>query len=161
MYDNESVFSKHKNDLGRCDVVQHEIHLRDKVPVYIKQFKVPEVHSTSIEDQVKEWLKLDIVQPSMSRYNSPIFVVKKKDDNFRLVQDFRALNAKTYPDRYSMRDVMEAAMKGIPNVLVYIDDILKHSNTHEEHRQILRQFFQRLKRFNLKIHLEKCHFVHW
>jgi len=225
MYDNESVFSKHKNDLGRCDLVQHEIHLKDKVPVYIKQFKIPEVHSTSIEDQVKEWLKLDIVQPSMSRYNSPIFVVKKKDGNFRLVQDFRALNAKTYPDRYSMRDVndciheigksgsrlfstidltsgfwqmvlkpecreytaftvygmgqfefktspmgllgcpasfqrlMEAAMKGIPNVLVYIDDILIHSNTHDEHRQILRQVFQRLKRFNLKIRLEKCHFA--
>jgi len=225
MYDNESVFGKHKNNLVRCDLVQHKIHLKDKVPVYIKQFKVPEVHSTLIEDQVKEWLKLDIVQPSMSRYNSPIFVVKKKDGNFRLVQDFRALDAKTYPDRYSMRDVnnciheigksgsrlfstidltlwfwqmvlkpegreytaftvygmgqfefktnpmgllgcpasfqrlMEAAMKGIPNVLVYIDDILIHSNTHEEHRQILRQVFQRLKHFNLKIRLEKCHFA--
>ncbi len=56
---------------------------------------------------MKEWLKLDIVQPSMSRYNSPIFVEKKKDGAFRLVQDFRALNAQAYPDRYSMRDVTD------------------------------------------------------
>ncbi len=50
------VFSKSKNDLGRCDLVQHEIHLKDKNPVYIKQFKIPEVHATAIEEQVKEWL---------------------------------------------------------------------------------------------------------
>ncbi|MBM3917836.1 MAG: DDE-type integrase/transposase/recombinase, partial [Sphingomonadales bacterium] len=225
MYENQRVFSKHKNDLGRCDLIQHEIHLKDKNPVYIKQFKIPEVHQTSIEEQVREWLKLGIIQPSKSRYNSPIFVVKKKDGNFRLVQDFRALNAKTYPDRYSMRDVndciyeigksdssifstidltsgfwqmvlkpecreytaftvygmgqyefrtspmgllgcpasfqrlMEAAMKGIPGVLVYIDDILIHSKTHEQHQETLRRVFQRLARHNLKIRLEKCHFA--
>ncbi len=224
-YDHSDVFSKHKNDLGRCNLVQHEIHLKDKNPVYIKQFKIPEVHATSIEEQVKEWLKLDIVQPSMSRFNSPIFVVKKKDGAFRLVQDFRALNAQTYPDRYSMRDVtdciheigksgstifstidltsgfwqmvlkpecrpytaftvygmgqfefktspmgllgcpasfqrlMESVMKGIPNVLVYIDDILVHSKTHDEHRRTLELVFRRLRRHNLKIRLEKCFFA--
>jgi putative transposase len=224
-YRHGDVFSKHKNDLGRCSLVQHEIHLKDKNPVYIKQFKIPEVHAAAIEDQVKEWLKLDIVQPSMSRYNSPIFVVKKKDGAFRLVQDFRALNAQTYPDRYSMRDVtdciheigksgsnifstidltsgfwqmvlkpecreytaftvygmgqyefktspmgllgcpasfqrlMEAVMKGIPNVLVYIDDILVHSSSHEEHRKTLDAVFRRLEQHNLKIRLEKCCFA--
>jgi hypothetical protein len=45
------------------------------------------------------------LQTSRSRYNSPIFVVKKKDGFFRLVQDFRALNQQTYIDKYSMRDV--------------------------------------------------------
>jgi len=105
MFEYSDVFIRHKNDLGRCDLAQHEIHIKDKAPVYIEQFKVAEAHSTAIEEQVKEWLKLDIVQPSMSRYNSPIFVGKKKDGNFRLVQDFRALNAKTNPDQYSMRDV--------------------------------------------------------
>ncbi len=205
--------------------MQHEIHLKDKAPVYIKQLKIPEGHATAVEEQVKEWLKLGIVQPSLSRFNSPIFVVKKKDGAFRLVQDFRALNAQTYPDKYSMRNVtdciheiskanstifsaidlmsgfwqmvlkpecweytaftlygmgqyefttspmgllgcpasfqrlMELVMKGIPNVLVCIDDILVHSKTHEEHRYLLNQVFERLKMHNLKIRLEKCHFA--
>lgn len=54
-------------------------------------------------------MKLGIVQPSLSRFNSPIFDVKKKDSAFCfcLVQDFRALNAQTYPDKYSMRDVTD------------------------------------------------------
>ena len=59
----------------------------------------------------------------------------------------------------SFQRLMELVMKGIPNVLVYIDDILVHSKTHQEHRRILDQVFQRLKQHNLKIRLEKCHFA--
>ena len=218
------VFSKDKNDLGRCDLLQHEIHLKTKEPVYIKQFKIPEGHQQAVNEQVKEWLKLGIIQSSRSRYNSPIFVVKKKDGSFRLVQDFRALNQQTYIDKYSMRDVteciheigrsestifstidltsgfwqmvlepksrpltaftvygmgqfefktspmgllgcpasfqrlMEQVTKGIPNVIVYIDDILVHSKTHDEHRRILDLLFKRLQQHHLQIRLEKCHF---
>jgi hypothetical protein len=102
-----SVFSLDKNDLGRSELLQHEIHLKNKEPVYIRQFRIPDAHRESIEKQVAEWLKLGIVQPSRSRYNSPIFVVSKKDGGIRLVQDFRALNAQTYIDKYSMRDVQD------------------------------------------------------
>lgn len=224
-YRYSSIFSKHKNDLGQCDLIKHEIHLKTKEPVYIKQFKIPEGHQDTVTQQVTEWLKLGVIQAARSRYNSPIFVVKKKDGSYRLVQDFRALNQNTYIDKYSMRDVsdciheigkaestifstidltsgfwqmvlepksrpltaftvygmgqfqfttspmgllgcpasfqrlMEAVTKGIPNVIVYIDDILVHSKTHDEHRNTLTLLFQRLLRHNLKIRLEKCHFA--
>jgi hypothetical protein len=102
-----SIFSTDKNDLGRCNLLQHEILLKTKEPVYVKQFRIPDAHREAIEKQVAEWLKLGIVQPTRSRYNSPIFVVTKKDGGIRLVQDFRALNAQTYIDKYSMRDVQD------------------------------------------------------
>ncbi len=54
-----------------------------------------------------EWLKLGVIQPARSRYNSPIFAVMKKDGGVRLVQDFRALNNQSYTDKYSMKDVSE------------------------------------------------------
>ncbi len=53
----------------------------------------PPYTEANIEQQVKEWLKLGIVQPTRSRYNSPMFLVNKKDGGFRVVQDFRALNS--------------------------------------------------------------------
>ena len=223
-YDFPQVFSRDKNDLGHCKLIQHQIHLKSKEPVFIKQFKIPEGHQDTVKKQVTEWLKLGIIQSSRSQYNSPIFVVAKKDGSHRLVQDFRALNQQTYIDKYSMRDVteciheigrsgstifstidltsgfwqmalepksrhltaftvygmgqyefttspmgllgcpasfqrlMETVTKGIPNVIVYIDDILVHSDTHEQHRQILKSLFKRLVNHNLKIRLEKCHF---
>jgi hypothetical protein len=48
------VFSQHKNDLGKCDLIQHQIHLKTKEPVYIKQFKIPEGHQQAVTNQVKE-----------------------------------------------------------------------------------------------------------
>ena len=44
-------------------------------------------------------------------------------------------------------------------VLVFIDDILVHSATLEEHVNLLRQVFQRLHEHQLKIKLSKCSFA--
>ena len=102
-----TIFSGEKNDIGRSDLIQHEIHLKNNDPIYVKQFKIPDTHREYLEDQVKEWLKMGIVQPTRSRYNSPMFLVNKKDGGFRVVQDFRALNNNSHLDKYSMKDVSE------------------------------------------------------
>ena len=83
--------------------------IRDRV--YVKQFKIPDAHRQEVEKHVLEWLKLGVIQPARSRYNSPIFAVMKKDGNVRLVQDFRALNNQSYTDKYSMKDVSECIGK--------------------------------------------------
>ena len=101
------VISSDKNDLGKCDTFYHDIQLRDEIPVYVQQFKIQDVHNKAVEDHVKDMLKLGCIRPSTSKFNSPIFIVKKKDGGIRIVQDFRALNQKTLVDKYSMRDVQE------------------------------------------------------
>lgn len=58
-----------------------------------------------INSEVKKLLKDGIIKPSRSPFNSPTWVVDKKDiDAYgntkkRLVIDFRKLNKKTIPDR--------------------------------------------------------------
>ena len=218
------VFSLNKSDLGRADLIMHEINVKNSDPIYIKQFKIPEAHRHYLDDQVKEWLQLGIVQPSRSKYNSPLFLVKKKDGSFRVVQDFRALNANCYVDKYTMQDVtecineigrsnstifstldltsgfwqmllhpksrhftaftlpgsgqfewitssmgllgcpasfqrlVEAVVHGIANIIVYIDDLIVHSCSHDEHLKQLDQLFTRLAAHNLKVKLQKCVF---
>ena len=218
------TFSLSKHDLGLCKRLQHDIELKTKEPIYVKQFKIPEAHMSEVKNQLTEWLKLGVVEPCRSKYNSPIFVVSKKDGGLRIVQDFRALNSETYVDKYSMHDVnecvaeigrsgstifstldltsgfwqmqlkpeiksttaftipgmgqfcwkvapmgllgspasfqrlVETVLKGIHNVIVYIDDLIIHTDTHRKHRETLRLVFDRLRANNLKVNLKKCEF---
>jgi len=218
------VFSVEKSDLGYCDTILHKLFMKNQEPVYVKQFRIPEAHQSYLQDQIREWLKLGIIQPSTSRYNSPVFLVQKKDGSYRVVQDFRSLNSNTYVDKYSMKDVQECiseiglagstifttldltsgfwqmaldpksrpytaftvpgmgqfewkvvsmglasapsafqclvelVVKGINNVVVYIDDLIIHSKTHEEHLKRLDDVFTRLAAHNLRANLKKCVF---
>jgi hypothetical protein len=72
-------FSLSKSDLGFCDTVLHKLFMKTEEPIYVKQFKIPKAHQNYLQDQVREWLKLAIIQPTRSHYNSPVFLVQKKD----------------------------------------------------------------------------------
>jgi len=50
---------------------------------------------------------MGIIQPSNSIYNSPIFVVPKKNGENQYVLDYRALNSHSHDDRYTLRTVDE------------------------------------------------------
>jgi hypothetical protein len=58
----------------------------------------------------------------------------------------------------SFQRLMEGVLRNISNVIVYIDDLLVHTQTHEEHIQVLEKVLERLHTNNLKINLEKCYF---
>ena len=49
-------------------------------------------------------------------------------------------------------------MEGIDNVIVYIDDLLIHSQTHEQHLASLETVMTRLEENNIKVNLSKCFF---
>jgi hypothetical protein len=58
----------------------------------------------------------------------------------------------------SFQCLMEGVLRNISNVIVYIDDLLVHTKTHEDHLQVLEQVLPRLHLHNLKINLDKCFF---
>ncbi len=58
----------------------------------------------------------------------------------------------------SFQRLMEGVLRNLQNVIVYIDDLLVHSDTHDRHLQILEQVLERLSQNHLKINLDKCIF---
>jgi hypothetical protein len=101
------VFSKHSQDIGKANHFEHSFLLKDNKPRYQKQFPIPDAHRPNIEEQINEWLQMGIIQPSKSRYNSPMFMVPKKDGTLRVVQDFPELNAAIHDDGNSMKTINE------------------------------------------------------
>jgi len=97
-----------KYDLGLAKDFTHRFHLEDEVPIYQKQFSLPETHNQFMEQTLDEWLKLGVVRRTNSPYNSPIFCVpKKRGQGLRIVQDFRQLNQHSHIDKYSMKEISE------------------------------------------------------
>jgi hypothetical protein len=110
------VCSKNKYDLGFADVIQHSIRMQDEIPVHNRQFRVPFEHESVLHDYVDELLKQGAIEVSRSPYNSAVFCVAKKlppnhpegdPVPLRCVLDYRGVNAKSLPDRYSIREVRE------------------------------------------------------
>jgi len=58
----------------------------------------------------------------------------------------------------SFQQLMEGVPQNLQNVIIYIEDLLIHSDTHEWHLQILEQVLDWLQQNHLKINLEKCIF---
>lgn len=52
--------------------------------------------------------------------------------------------------------IIEKVLIGLTNSFAYIDDLLTHSKTFEDHIQHLRYLLERLKTANIKVKTSKC-----
>ena len=59
----------------------------------------------------------------------------------------------------SFQRFAQEVVENIPNVYVYMDDLLVYTDTHEEHLKIVRQIFQRFSQYGLALALSKCQFA--
>ena len=58
--------------------VSIKLVLSDEVPIFQHPSRIPELNQKVVNDQVQEWPKNCITQPSFPKYASPIFLVLKK-----------------------------------------------------------------------------------
>ncbi len=104
------VFLLPGDPLPCTNKIEHEIPTVDNIPVFTKQYRHPPVHKNVVKEQVQKKLEQDIIEPSSSPYNAPIWIVPKKPDSqgnprWRVVIDFRDLNKKTIGDAYPLPNI--------------------------------------------------------
>lgn len=79
----------------------HKIGLKESTdPVSIRPYRYPSFQKNAIEVMVKEMLDKGLVRPSTNPFFTPIVLVKKKDNIWRLCIDYRAINYKTVKDKF-------------------------------------------------------------
>ncbi|KAJ3684964.1 hypothetical protein LUZ61_014128 [Rhynchospora tenuis] len=92
--------------------IDHQIPLKSgSKPVTVRPYKYSHFQRLEIDKIVEELLASSFIRPSTSPYSSPVLLVKKKDNTWRLCIDYRQLNDSTIKNKYP-----------IP----IIDDLLDH-----------------------------------
>lgn len=60
---------------------EQKLRVTDNVPVYTKNYRLPNSQKAEIKSQVQKLIDNDLLEPSQSAYNSPLILVPKKSQN--------------------------------------------------------------------------------
>lgn len=87
---------------GGTTLTEHRIRMKNDIPIRQRYFpKNPKMQEV-INKQVEELLNNGQIESSASPYCSPIVLVKKKDNSWRMCVDFRKINENSERDAYPM-----------------------------------------------------------
>ncbi|RYE25800.1 MAG: hypothetical protein EOP45_04435 [Sphingobacteriaceae bacterium] len=90
---------------------EQKLSVKDDIPVYIKNYRLPQSQKEEIQAQVRKLLEDDLIEMSTSNYNSPLILVPKKSvdgqPKWRMCIDYRQLNKKLLHDRFPMPRIDE------------------------------------------------------
>ncbi|KAL4377558.1 hypothetical protein GQ457_02G015650 [Hibiscus cannabinus] len=155
----------------------HIISLVDeKTMIKVKPYRYPTWQKDEIEKMIKEMLDSGVIRDSNNNFSSPIVMVKKKDNSWRMCIDYRRLNQVTIKDKFPMPVIEELldelgrvrvfskldlrVFKGQlrKTVLVFFDDILVYSSDLDSHLLHLREVMEILRAHKLYARLSKCSF---
>lgn len=114
-FNNEIDEIMHRNELISDNLpytttIEATIRTKTEEPIYTKQYQYPYSDNEFVNNEIQELLTKEIIRPSRSPYNSPVWVVPKKGTDAngkpkrRMVIDYQKLNSNTITDRYPIPD---------------------------------------------------------
>ena len=103
----QSAFAKDLSQLGKTNLVQHEIPLESNTPIRQRAYHTAPIEQQFIKEEVENMLKQGLIQPSESPWASPVVLVKKKNRKTRFCVDYRKLNSITRRDGYPLPRIDE------------------------------------------------------
>ena len=107
LIDYPDTFSKGPLDLGKTDIVKHDIQLTDEKPIKQAPRRMSQAKQEDADRQIDQFVEMGLAQPSNSAWAAPMVMVKKKDGSLRMCIDYRALNEKTVKDAYPLPNTSE------------------------------------------------------
>jgi hypothetical protein len=113
--ENQEVFAETAAETS-FDKIKHRITLLKNEPVYQRPYRLPEVQRQEVTRQIKEMLSNKIIRPSDSPWSSPVHLVEKRTEpnkpkKWRLVIDYRKLNAQTRDDKFPLPNIEDIFSK--------------------------------------------------
>ena len=102
------VFSSTDEDIGRTNLVKHNIDTGLSPPIRERPRRLPLVQQAEVDKQVKGLLDRGLISPSSSPWSSQVTLAQKKDGKWRLCLDLRKVNSVTKKDSYPIPRIDES-----------------------------------------------------
>ena len=96
------IFAVEDLELGRTDLVKHEIKLTNYIHFKERYRRIPPHQYEEVRKHLDEMLRMGAIRRSNSPWVSAIVLVCKKDGALRFCIDLRKLNERTVKDAYSL-----------------------------------------------------------
>lgn len=104
-------FASSPEDVGETDLGEMDIKLTTDKPINRKPYRLAHTEREVVNRKINEMLESNIIRESTSEYASPIILVRKKDGDYRLCVDYRALNAVTVKERFPLPHIDDQLSK--------------------------------------------------
>ena len=89
--------------LGLTQLMKMHITLQDGAkPTYVRPYPMSHFNQKLADEAVTEMLNQKVIEPSISPFNAPLILVKKKSGKVRPVIDYRRLNEVTVADKHPL-----------------------------------------------------------
>jgi len=98
----QDVFDWNNDTLGCTNLLTHRIITEDVPPIRSRPYRISPLEAGALKTEIDKLHKLGVIKPSNSPWSSPIILLKKKDNSYRLVIDYRKLNSITKKDAYAI-----------------------------------------------------------
>ena len=223
-YLEKHVASSNRYDIGELPNIEFSLQFKKDCgpPDGGIVYPLPKQQYEYLKIEIEKLLKAGLIEPSDSPHAAPTFLVVKPDGSWRIVHDFKKLNAvtETYANTLpnSKEAVQQAAgykyyatldirsgfnhisiaewckryvsfttpfgtfqwkrlpfglknapayfqqalyniFKDLDGIQIFVDDIIICSNSIEEHISKVEEVLARLLKYDLKLRLDKCHFL--
>lgn len=100
------IFTLDNDTMTTNNFYEQKIRTNDENPVYTRNYRTLQGQKEEIDTQVNKLMRNDLIEPSLSPYNSPIILVPKKSQNngrkWRLCIDYRRVKQKLIPDKFPL-----------------------------------------------------------
>ena len=102
------IFAVEDLEIGRTNLVKHEIKLTNYVPFKERYRRIPPHQYEEVRKHLAEMLKMGAIRKSNSPLASAVVLVRKKDGALRFCIDLRKLNERTVKDTYSLPRIKDS-----------------------------------------------------
>jgi hypothetical protein len=89
-------------------LMEYEIQLTDNTPVRLPPYRLSPPKMQYLREHIKTLLRDGVIEPSLSNYSSPMFLVPKSGGAYRAVVGFRMLNKRISVESVPLPDVHSA-----------------------------------------------------